>query len=104
MGQFNVGYIIAIALPSLMFIYPITIILILLNVVPEKYASSLVFKTVTIATILFSVPDFLGSISAIAPATDAFSWIPLQQYSLGWVLPALLVFILTNIFTKAKSA
>ena len=104
MGQFNVGYIIAVALPSLMFIYPITIILILLNVVPEKYASSLIFKTVTIATILFSVPDFLGSISAIAPSTDAFSWIPLQQYSLGWVLPALLVFILTNIFTKAKSA
>ena len=104
MGQFNVGYIIAVALPSLMFIYPITIILILLNVVPEKYASPLVFKTVTIATILFSVPDFLGSIRAIAPAADTFSWIPLQQYSLGWVLPALLLFIVTNIVTKAKSA
>ncbi len=104
MGQFNVDYIIAVALPSLMFIYPITIILILLNVAPDKYASPLVFKAVTIATIIFSVPDFLGSISAIALAADTFSWIPLQQYSLGWVLPALLVFTFTNIFTNAKSA
>ena len=102
MGQFNVGYIIAVALPSLMFIYPITIILILLNVVPDKYASPLVFKAVTIATILFSFPDFLGSISAIAPAADTFLWIPLQQYSLGWVLPAVIVFVITNMIIINK--
>jgi len=102
-GQFNVGYIIAVAIPSLMFIYPITIILILLNVVPDKYASPLVFKTVTIATILFSIPDFLGSISALAPAADTFSWIPLQQYCLGWVLPALIVFIVTNLIKSGTS-
>ena len=102
MGQFNVGYIIAVALPSLMFIYPITIILILLNVVPDKYGSPLVFKAVTIATILFSIPDFLGSISAIAPTADTFSWIPLQEYSLGWVLPALIVFVATNRISKNK--
>tara|TARA_R110002074_G_scaffold149035_8_gene301373 strand:+ start:7055 stop:8332 length:1278 start_codon:yes stop_codon:yes gene_type:complete len=102
MGQFNVGYIIAVALPSLMFIYPITIILILLNVVPDKYASPLVFKAVTIATILFSFPDFLGSISAIAPAAATFSWIPLQQYSLGWVLPAVIIFVITNMIIRNK--
>ena len=102
MGQFNVGYIIAVALPSLMFIYPITIILILLNVVPDKYGSPLVFKAVTIATILFSIPDFLGSISAIAPTADTFSWIPLQEYSLGWVLPALIVFVATNSISRNK--
>ena len=102
MGQFNVGYIIAVALPSLMFIYPITIILILLNVVPDKYGSPLVFKAVTIATILFSIPDFLGSISAIAPTADTFSWIPLQEYSLGWVLLALIVFVATNSISRNK--
>ena len=101
-GQFNVAYIIAVAIPSLMFIYPITIILILLNVVPNKYASSIVFKAVTITTILFSIPDFLGSISALSPAADTFSWIPLQQYSLGWVLPPLVVFIATNIIYRSK--
>ncbi|WP_430428469.1 branched-chain amino acid transport system II carrier protein [Maribacter litoralis] len=103
MGQFNVAYIIAVAIPSLMFIYPITIILILLNVVPDKYASVLVFRAVTITTILFSIPDFLGSISALAPAANTFSWIPLQQYSLGWVLPALLVFVLTNLLARTNT-
>ncbi|TDS18732.1 LIVCS family branched-chain amino acid:cation transporter [Maribacter caenipelagi] len=100
-GQFNVAYIIAVAIPSLMFIYPITIILILLNVVPDKYASVFVFRAVTITTILFSIPDFLSSISALAPAADTFSWIPLQQYSLGWVLPAFIVFVLSNVYINS---
>src|SRR5690606_12074061 len=59
MGQFDVGYIIDIAVPALMFIYPITIILILLNVISEKWASSLVFKGVVITAFIFSIPDFL---------------------------------------------
>lgn len=101
MGQFNVAYIIAVALPALMFIYPITIILILLNVVPEKYASGTVFKAVVVTTIIFSVPDFLGSVgSPLAPKGGILDWIPLQQYSMGWVLPALVVFALINIIQK----
>jgi LIVCS family branched-chain amino acid:cation transporter len=58
-GQFDVNYIINIAVPALMFIYPITIALILLNVLPDKYASKLVYRGVTIAVLLFSIPDFL---------------------------------------------
>lgn len=100
MGRFDVSYIIAVALPSLMFIYPITIILIVLNVVPDKFASPIVFRAVTLTTIVFSIPDFLGSISATAPAPETFSWIPLQNVSLGWVMPALLVFMLSNAFLR----
>ena len=103
MGQFDVGYIIAVALPSLMFIYPITIILILLNVVPENLASPMVFKAVTLTTIVFSIPDFLGSINILTPEAETFSWIPLQHYSLGWVLPAFLVFLLGNVFIRISS-
>ena len=42
-GQMDFHSIIVIALPILMFIYPITIVLILLNVLPEKWASPIVF-------------------------------------------------------------
>ena len=42
-GQMDFHSIIVIALPVLMFIYPITIVLILLNVLPEKWASPIVF-------------------------------------------------------------
>lgn len=100
MGQFNVEYIIAVAVPALRFIYPITIVLILLNVLPEKYAAPKVFRWVVATTILFSVPDFLGSIGlseSIAPIAD---YIPLSEFQMGWVLPALIVFIVTNVISR----
>ncbi|MCM4172179.1 branched-chain amino acid transport system II carrier protein [Arenibacter sp. TNZ] len=100
MGQFNVAYIITIAFPALMFIYPITIILILLNVVSDKWASPIVFKAVVITTIVFSIPDFLGSLGDLAPNKEAFDWIPLSEYRLGWVLPAVVIYAITNVFAK----
>ena len=101
-GQFDVHYIIDIALPALMFIYPITIVLILLNVLPEKYASPLVFKIVVAITFLFSIPDFLKFIVPSENLTAIQSIIPLSQYSLGWVLPAFVAFVLANLFRKKK--
>ena len=82
-----------------MFIYPITIVLIVLNVIPNRFASPLVFRAVIIVTILFSIPDFLKSIG-LNPMAWTFDWIPLQPYSLGWVLPASLIFILVNLSRK----
>ncbi|MGB5460906.1 MAG: branched-chain amino acid transport system II carrier protein, partial [Eudoraea sp.] len=96
MGQFNVGYIIAVALPILMFVYPVTIVLILLNVIPEKFGSPKVFKAVVFTTIIFSIPDFLGSIGLSSDIASFTRWIPLSKLSMGWVLPALTVFIFTN--------
>jgi len=102
-GQFNVDFIIVVAVPALMFIYPLTIILILLNVITEKYTSAFIFRAVTITTMLFSIPDFLGSVPSIGINPEIFSWIPLQEYSLGWILPAFTVFILLNFFKLKRS-
>tara|TARA_R100001369_G_scaffold92784_1_gene139823 strand:+ start:5944 stop:7221 length:1278 start_codon:yes stop_codon:yes gene_type:complete len=104
MGQFNVAYIITVAFPALMFIYPITIILILLNVMPEEWASPRVFKAVVITTIIFSIPDFLGSLGNWAPRKDFFGWIPLSEYRLGWVMPALAIFVVSNQISKYLSS
>ncbi len=102
-GQFNVAYIIAVALPALMFIYPITIVLIILNVLPQQYATVKTFRAVVITTIIFSVPDFLGSIGWGAIIAPWQPFIPLSQYSLGWVLPAVLVFITMSVFQRWAS-
>jgi len=102
MGQFDVHYIIAVAVPALMFIYPITIALILLNVLPEKFASPFVFRAVIIATILFSIPDFLGSIGFGEAIAGLQNYIPLGQFSMGWVLPAIVVFVMANLFKTNK--
>ncbi|AUC82770.1 branched-chain amino acid transport system II carrier protein [Lacinutrix sp. Bg11-31] len=104
-GQFDVGYIIVVAVPALMFIYPITIVLILLNVMPEKYASSAVFKGVALVTVLFSIPDFLGFLLPEGNLTGVKSFIPLANQNLGWLIPAIIMFIVLNIknFTTNKT-
>ncbi len=103
-GQLDFHSIIVIALPILMFIYPITIILIILNVLPNKYASNMVFKIVVLVTFIFSIPDFLEFIIDKEHLTEIKNIIPLANHHLGWVLPAIVSFILTNLIETKKLA
>ncbi len=98
-GSYQVDFIITLAVPALMFLYPITIVLILLNIVPEKYTSKLVFRTVVLITFLFSIPDFLGFIIPRENLTGIKNMIPLANSSLGWVLPGILSFLIVNSIT-----
>ncbi|MFH4963567.1 branched-chain amino acid transport system II carrier protein [Gaetbulibacter sp. M235] len=102
-GQFQVSYIITIALPSLMLIYPLCIVLILLNVIQEKYASKLVFRWVAFITFLFSLPDFLQFVMPPEQLEPVTSYILFAKQNLGWVLPALTTFIVVSVFLKLKS-
>lgn len=96
MGQLEVGYIIDVALPALMFIYPITIVLIILNALPERWASRGIFKSVVWVTVLFSIPDFLQSLDLGIPLKAVNEFIPLSELQLGWVLPSFLAFLISN--------
>lgn len=105
-GQLDFHSIIMIALPVLMFIYPITIVLILLNVIPEKFASKVVFRGVVLVTFLFSIPDFLSFILPKGSLDALVGVIPLANHNFGWVLPAIISFVLLNMksfTTKATS-
>ena len=95
MGSYNVGFIIDIALPALLFIYPISIVLIILNILPDKWATPIVFRATVVTAFVFSIPDVLGYFMPKESLQTIVNAIPLAQYSLGWVLPALLVFIIT---------
>ncbi len=96
-GQLDFKTIIHIALPVLMFIYPVTIALIILNVLPDRTATPLVFKSVVITTLIFSIPDFLGTIGQGEIVSPVVEIIPLAKDSIGWVLPALAAFIVTSL-------
>lgn len=100
-GQLDVHSIIVVAVPALMFIYPITIILILLNAVPRRFASALVFRAVVIATIVFSAPDFWASIGFGDEAKGLQEMIPLGTVSLGWLLPASVMFVIVNVIVHS---
>ena len=99
-GSYQVDFIITLAVPALMFLYPITIVLILLNVVPKRLTSSLVFKGVAITTLVFSIPDFLGSLNLGHLLDPITQWIPFSTQSLGWVFPAFIVFIFLNVYSQ----
>ena len=96
-GQLDFHSIIIIAYPILLFIYPITIVLILLNVLSDKVATPLVFRVVVLVTFVFSLPDVIGFVRPSEQLQIITAYIPLAKHSLGWVLPALLAFTITTL-------
>ena len=97
-GQLNVSYIIKVAIPVLMFIYPIVITLIVLNLIPQNWASVLVFRVVVLTAFVFSIPDFIGYLVPDSDFTQMQSQVPLAKEGLGWVLPAMISFIAVNAY------
>ncbi|AUC16473.1 branched-chain amino acid transport system II carrier protein [Tenacibaculum sp. SZ-18] len=102
-GQFNVQFIVDIAFPALMFIYPITIILILLNLLPTKLATPTMFKAVVLVTFVFSIPDFLQFFIDKESLVRIQNIIPFSKDNLGWVLPALLTFLVIRFSSKKEA-
>lgn len=95
-GQLNVDYIIQVAIPVLLFIYPITIVLIILNLFPERLASKTVFRSVVLVAFIFSIPDFFQFVIPGASLEFIHATLPFSKAGLGWVLPSLLTFLLVN--------
>ena len=101
-GQLDFNSIIMVAVPVLLCVYPITIVLILLNVLPEQIATPFVFRVVVCITFLFSIPDVIGFISPSESLKAFISYIPFAKHSLGWVLPAFITFGLTALLQSQK--
>lgn len=102
MGQFEVKFIIDLAVYVLMLIYPISIVLILLNLIPEKYASQAVFRTVVAVAFVFSIPDFLKFLIPSENLEFVYNLIPFSREGMGWVLPSIIVFLIVNALTWKK--
>ena len=98
MGQFPVVYIIAIAVPALVFIYPTTIILMALHVLPNSWATPTAFKATVICCFVVNTPAFLDSLGYSA-LQEATTFMPLSDQGLAWVLPVLLTLLGVKIFS-----
>ncbi len=96
MGQFEVKFIIDLAVYVLMLIYPIAIVLILLNLLPEKYASRAVFQAMVAVAFVFSIPDFLKFLIPAENLEFVYNIIPFSREGMGWVLPSMIVFLIVN--------
>lgn len=100
MGQLEVDHIIHIAIPALLLLYPLTIVLIVLNAISKKWTSTTVFKWVAWVTVVFSFPDFLIFINKDAFLPEWISKIPLAAQNMGWVIPAIVTFFIVNLLEK----
>ena len=98
MGQFPVVYIINIAVPALVFIYPTTIILMALHVLPDSWATPTAFKATVICCFVVNTPAFLDSLGYSA-LQEATAFMPLSAQGLAWVLPVLLTLLGVKIFS-----
>jgi LIVCS family branched-chain amino acid:cation transporter len=103
-GQLDFHDIIVIAIPILKFIYPIAIVLIFLNVIPQKIATPLVFRAVVLVTFLFGLVDainfFYGTNKIIVAIRET---IPLGTDDFGWVLPAFVTFLIAGFVSHNKN-
>lgn len=108
-SNFGLDAIITYAVPVLMFLYPLTISIIILALFGRFYNfDRRVFQMATNFTIVAAIFDFIGSFPAgLIPesfinSTKAFagSFLPFYSIGLGWLVPAIIGFIIGLIWSK----
>ncbi|MCL6271178.1 branched-chain amino acid transport system II carrier protein [Sansalvadorimonas sp. 2012CJ34-2] len=105
----NVGLneLLAITIPALLIIYPVTIALILLALVRNMLPSPARTYRITLSVIF--IISFIDGLSAsgVSWATfvseGAFYILPLYSYSLGWLIPGLAAFLLSILWKPVNS-
>ncbi|RDB33632.1 branched-chain amino acid transport system II carrier protein [Exiguobacterium sp. RIT594] len=88
----------AIAVPVLMFLYPIVIVLIDLTFIRSLLKRpSLVYRTTLSVTALFSLLSALHTLKVLPdPIVAVYSSLPLSDKSLAWLLPVLITFFISS--------
>jgi len=97
-SYFGVGAIVKISVPILVFIYPIAIILIILNLFKKKIKNDYIYKGCVIGA---GIVSFYETIKAMGLKNEAldniYSKIPFADLGLGWLLPAIGVGLLFSL-------
>ena len=113
LANFGLNKIISLSLPVLMFLYPLTIVLIFLCLCGRFFDfDRRVFLAVTVPTLLAAILDFIKALPAGAQAVlhadailaPANQFLPFFTLGLGWVVPALLGLAVGMILHKTKPA
>ncbi|MYL57532.1 branched-chain amino acid transport system II carrier protein [Virgibacillus halodenitrificans] len=110
-ANFGLTNIINYSIPVLMFLYPLAIVLMLLAFLSPIFKDKrLVYVSATIVTLLVSAIDGLKTLCGTL-GIDYFSWmvpiisfyenvLPLYEQGLGWLLPAIIVILVTGIVAR----
>ncbi|MGL5616029.1 MAG: branched-chain amino acid transport system II carrier protein [Sarcina sp.] len=78
-------------------VYPVTMVIILLNLIKTVIRNDFVFKACTYLTLLISL------LNAIPACKSMMNLIPLNSDGFGWIIPFILVFLITNYIPLKKN-
>ena len=95
----GVDFIIKIAYPILILFYPMVIMLIFLNLSPNKFTNKLIFRVVSLVALLSSLPDMLTEIGINIGDLH----LPLSKYNLAWLPLSFLAWFITYFIKKIKN-
>jgi branched-chain amino acid:cation transporter, LIVCS family len=112
-ANFGLANIIAFSIPVLMFLYPLAVVLMLLTFLSPLFNHArIVYVATTIVTFLISIFDGLKALCD-SLGIDYFSWmvpilnfyeqvLPLYGIGLGWLIPAVIVIVVTGIIARIQ--
>lgn len=110
-ANFGLANIITYSIPVLMFLYPLAIVLMLLTFISPLFNHKrFVYVATTAVTFLISIFDGLKAL-CVSLGLDYFDWmvpvvsfyeqvLPFYNEGLGWLLPALIVILITGLASK----
>lgn len=94
----GVGFIVKIAIPILTLLYPVTIVLITLNIFKVK--EKLIFKASVYTTLFFSIFELINKYNIFPEIGDFFDFIPLGSFGFGWLMPSIMITIFTKLIIE----
>ena len=83
-------------------IYPITIVLILLNLADKLVKGQMVYKISVYTTLAISILTFIAGFNP--SLNNILSNLPMYELGFGWVLPAVIAFVASNLLLKKETS
>lgn len=93
-ASIGLNKIISVSVVILNVVYPVTIVIILLNLLKPIIKDDLVFKLCTYITLIISILDVVPKLKA------PMNVIPLTSLGFGWIIPFIIVFLLSNFIPR----
>lgn len=103
MATNDVDQIVALAGPALDIIYPVVIVLIALTLLGKLVKQDRVVKVTVYVTLAVSVLITLSSLMNLTAMTNLLNQLPLQSSGFGWLVPAVLAFLVSTVLTKRQA-
>uniref|UniRef100_UPI003158A123 branched-chain amino acid transport system II carrier protein n=1 Tax=Caloramator sp. Dgby_cultured_2 TaxID=3029174 RepID=UPI003158A123 len=99
-SNFGVEKIVKIAVPLLVTVYPVVIVLIILNIFDEFIKNKNAYAVAVYITLIISIIDGLAAIGfKLQDVQNLLYKLPFAISGFGWLIPALIAFLVATLFS-----